>query len=195
MIEWATSVISDVCDFITNGVKMLLASWQIKTACSVIFVYCYTLLKTYAWTVISNKHIVVLLAFIGLVFIDLATKLIALAAQRIADNTKRPIEDIPTISKLWGIPVAMNSGIIKSKFMRDKFLTKMLTYLLAVFSAGLVDQILAVTNNNSYVLNFMYFYLASTEFLSIMENLRDGGNTMVGNFVDLAKNKILSRLK
>lgn len=145
--------------------------------------------------IFSNTHVIVLTCFVGLVFIDLATKQIAVAARYVSETEDVDIKDIDFTTKLWGILLAFNAGEIKSLFMRNKFLSKMAVYLTAVASAKLVDVVIANNGNGEYVLSLMYTYLCMTEFISVLENLRDGGNATIGRVLEFAQAKILGRLK
>jgi len=45
------------------------------------------------------------------------------------------------------------------------------------------------------VLWLIDIHLGSSEFLSILENLRDGGNKSMGRFLELVKDKIENKIK
>ena len=76
--------------------------------------------------------------------------------------------------------------------MRKGFVQKVLSYVLATFAAVLLDE---MSGQRKFAVSLVWLYLGSSEFLSILENLRDGGNVMLGKFLDLVRTKIENKVK
>lgn len=144
-------------------------------------------------TIIASTHFNLLLCFIALVFLDLLSKQLSLAAKFVADTNKIPITKVDTWSKIISIPVAIQNGYIQSFYMRKAFLRKMATYFFAVVSAGLCDTMI-MSIDEPFLLNLVYGYLGATELLSIFENLKDGGNKQIAKLLDVIKDKLDARV-
>lgn len=137
------------------------------------------------------KHVQVLGIFILLVFLDLLTKWAAIGYQMLLDLGASP-ENISGSDKYLAIPAAWGKGLISSKHMRKPFVTKVLTYCLATAAAWCFDF---MAGQYAFAVNLVWLYLGSVEFLSILENMRDGGNSTVTGLLDIVHNKIDMILK
>ena len=82
--------------------------------------------------------------------------------------------------------------LISSKHMRKPFVTKVLTYCLATASAWGFDF---MAGNYAFAVNLVWLYLGSVEFLSILENMRDGGNSTISGLLELVQSKVDALLK
>lgn len=140
---------------------------------------------------IGLKHVQVLGIFILLVFLDLITKWAAISYQMLVDMGAKP-ENISGYAKYIAIPAAWGKGLISSKHMRKPFITKVLTYCLATAGAWCFDF---MAGNYAFAVNLVWLYLGSVEFLSILENMRDGGNATISGLLDLVQSKIDGILK
>lgn len=140
---------------------------------------------------IGLKHVQVIGVFILLVFIDLLTKWAAIGYQMLLDLGASP-ENISGSDKYIAIPAAWGKGLISSKHMRKPFVTKVLTYCLATAAAWCFDF---MAGNYAFAVNLVWLYLGSVEFLSILENMRDGGNSTVTGLLDIVHSKIDMILK
>lgn len=140
---------------------------------------------------IGLKHVQVLGIFIILVLLDLVTKWAAIGYQMLIDLGARP-ENISGSDKYIAIPAAWGKGLISSKHMRKPFVTKVLTYCLATAAAWCFDF---MAGNYAFAVNLVWLYLGSVEFLSILENMRDGGNSTISGLLELVQNKIDMLLK
>lgn len=132
------------------------------------------------------KHIQVLGIFIILVFLDLITKWAAIGYQMLIDMGATP-ENLSGYDKYIAIPAAWGKGLINSKHMRKPFVTKVLTYCMATAAAWCFDY---MSGQYAFAVNITWLYLGSVEFLSIMENMRDGGNTTIAGLLELVHAKI-----
>lgn len=141
--------------------------------------------------VLGLKHIQVLGIFIVLVLLDLLTKWSAIGYQMLVDMGAKP-ENISGYAKYIAIPAAWGKGLISSKHMRKPFITKVLTYCLATAGAWCFDF---MAGNYAFAVNLVWLYLGSVEFLSILENMRDGGNATISGLLDLVQSKIDGILK
>lgn len=144
---------------------------------------------------VGLKHVQILGVFILLVFMDLFTKWAAISYQMLVDDGADGSK-LSAIDKYMAIPLAFDRHLIASQYMRKGFVRKILTYVAATAAAFLFDLMAGgITGKTSFAVNLAWLYLGSAEFLSILENLRDGGNTSMGKFLDLVRNKIESRVK
>ena len=137
------------------------------------------------------KHVQVLGIFILLVFLDLITKWAAISYQMLIDLGASP-DNISGSDKYIAIPVAWGKGLISSKHMRKPFVTKVLTYCLATAGAWCFDF---MAGNYAFAVNLVWLYLGSVEFLSILENMRDGGNSTISGLLELVQSKVDALLK
>lgn len=137
------------------------------------------------------KHVQVLGIFVLLIFLDLLTKWSALGYKMLVDMGANP-ENLSMADKYIAIPAAWGKGIISSKHMRKPFVTKVLTYCLATGAAWCFDY---MAGQYAFAVNLVWLYLGSVEFLSILENMRDGGNSTIAGLLDVVHSKIDMILK
>lgn len=141
---------------------------------------------------IGLRHVQILGVFIILVFVDLLTKWTAIAYQMLIGEYQYDPNEIAVWEKYRAIPLAFEKHLISSKYMRKGFVQKVLTYVLATFAAMLLDE---MSGQRKFAVSLVWLYLGSSEFLSILENLRDGGNATLGKFLDLVRTKIENKVK
>lgn len=170
--------------YIQDMWESLISAWWVKSALSVV--------AGVAIWLIGLKHIQVLGIFILLVGIDLVTKWASVAYKMLVDQYKYDPERIAVWEKYRAIPTAFEMGLIKSEYMRKGFVKKVLTYVTATMAAFLFDY---MSDQKSFAVNLVWLYLGSSEFLSILENLRDGGNQSMGRFLELVRDKIEHKIK
>lgn len=131
----------------------------------------------------TGNHGTALLAFVVLIFIDLLAKYLSLSAKR--------LQDLALPAGLWqcfvGIRAAFRDGYIKSELMKTKFAGKLLLYMLLVAAAVHVDQ---MSGGGGIFLKAAWFYLAGTELISIMENLRDAGVQSLDPLLNFVRAKL-----
>jgi hypothetical protein len=140
---------------------------------------------------IGLKHVQVLGIFILLVLLDLITKWAAIGYQMLIDLGANQ-DNLSGSDKYLAIPAAWGKGLINSKHMRKPFITKVLTYCLATGAAWCFDF---MAGQYAFAVNLVWLYLGSVEFLSILENMRDGGNSTVTGLLDIVHSKIDMILK
>lgn len=130
-------------------------------------------------------HSMLCALFAIVVCLDLYTRWIAL--------TKKYLESEDKESSLFDCVKSMNTarkaGYINSYMMRKHFVSKMLTYFIAVFGAFIVDTILVKIGTKPMMVTTALGYLATTEMLSVVENLDEAGVAMVHDLVEILKGK------
>ena len=173
----------ELTNFLSEAWRMLTESFALKALLAV--------MAEVGMYVLGLKHIQVLGIFVVLVFLDLLTKWSAIGYQMLIDMGAKP-ENIGGIDKYIAIPAAWGKGLISSKHMRKPFITKVLTYCIATAGAWCFDF---MAGNYAFAVNLVWLYLASVEFLSILENMRDGGNTTITGLLELVQSKIDGILK
>ena len=141
---------------------------------------------------IGIKHVQILGVFILLVFVDLLTKWASIAYKMLVDEFGYDPEKIATWEKYRAIPIAFEKQLIASKYMRKGFIGKVMTYVAATIAAILFDE---MSGQRQFAVSLVWLYLGSSEFLSILENLRDGSNVSMGKFLDLIRTKIENKVK
>ena len=173
----------ELTNFLCDAWRTLTESFAIKALLAVI--------AEVGIYMLGLKHVQVLGIFILLVFLDLITKWSAISYQMLIDLGANP-DNISGSDKYIAIPAAWGKGLISSKHMRKPFVTKVLTYCLATAGAWCFDF---MAGNYAFAVNLVWLYLASVEFLSILENMRDGGNTTITGLLELVQSKIDGILK
>lgn len=173
----------EITDFLCDAWQTLTESFAIKALLAVI--------AEVGIYMLGLKHVQVLGIFILLVFLDLITKWSAISYQMLIDLGASP-DNISGSDKYIAIPVAWGKGLINSKHMRKPFVTKVLTYCLATAGAWCFDF---MAGNYAFAVNLVWLYLGSVEFLSILENMRDGGNSTISGLLELVQSKIDALLK
>lgn len=131
---------------------------------------------------ILARHAMLFTAFVALVAIDLFAKFIALSYEMLK---AQGVENPSFIESIKSIPEAHRQRIINSHEMKTQFLGKILMYIFAVMTAGIVDFMIDHANFGQMVIA----YLASTELLSVIENLDDAGVSALHGLVSLVKRK------
>lgn len=173
----------EITQFMNEAWRTLTDSFAIKALLAVI--------AEVGIYMLGLKHVQVLGIFIILVFLDLITRWAAISYQMLIDMGANP-ENISGYDKYIAIPAAWGKGIISSKHMRKPFVTKVLTYCLATAGAYCFDF---MAGNYAFAVNLVWLYLGSVEFLSILENMRDGGNTAISGLLDVVHARVDMILK
>lgn len=172
-----------ITDFLGEAWETLTSSFAIKALLAII--------ADLGIYFLGLKHVQVLGIFIMLVFLDLITRWAAIGYQMLIDMGANP-DNISASDKYIAIPAAWGKGLINSKHMRKPFVTKVLTYCLATAGAWCFDF---MAGNYAFAVNLVWLYLGSVEFLSILENMRDGGNSTISGLLELVQSKVDALLK
>lgn len=173
----------EITNFLCDAWQTLTESFAIKALLAVI--------AEVGIYMLGLKHVQVLGIFILLVFLDLITKWSAISYKMLIDLGANP-DNISASDKYIAIPAAWGKGLINSKHMRKPFITKVLTYCLATAGAWCFDF---MAGNYAFAVNLVWLYLGSVEFLSILENMRDGGNSTISGLLELVQSKVDALLK
>lgn len=173
----------ELTNFLCDAWRTLTESFAIKALLAVI--------AEVGIYMLGLKHVQVLGIFILLVFLDLITKWAAISYQMLIDLGASP-DNISGSDKYIAIPVAWGKGLISSKHMRKPFVTKVLTYCLATGAAWCFDY---MAGQYAFAVNIVWLYLGSVELLSILENMRDGGNTTISGLLDVVHARVDMILK
>lgn len=146
-------------------------SWQYKLGTGLMFL-------------VMQKYVALFSAFCAVVFLDLAAKFIALSAGLLREGGKAN----PSLyESIRGIPEAHRRGIISSWEMKTQFIGKIIVYMLLVAGGSLVDFMIG--GSALGFTSMIIAYLASTELLSIIENLDEAGVSALHGLVKLVKQK------
>lgn len=152
-----------------------------KTVCSIPDGWSFKLAGVAVLMVLA-RHAMLFTAFTALVAIDLFAKFIALSYEMLkAQGVGNP----SFVESIKAIPEAHRQRIINSHEMKTQFLGKILMYIFAVITAGFADFMIGHANFGQIVIA----YLASTELLSVIENLDDAGVSAVHDLAGLIKRK------
>lgn len=120
---------------------------------------------------IFSSHGTALMAFVVLILIDLATKWLALSYRYLLDQGVCEAQ-----AGLWqctrSMANAFNHKYITSEMMKTKFAGKIILYMILVAAVVHVD---VMVGGEGIFLKAAWYYLAATEAVSIIENLRDSG--------------------
>lgn len=172
---------SEIFEMIEGAILSLLENWYMKAI--------FAAIGSAAMWLIDLRPVQVMGLFILLVILDLLTKWSALSYQYLIELGGKP-EHISMLDKWLAIPAAWGKKIIVSRHMRKPFCDKIMTYFIATFTAWLADQF----TGTPMLMKFAWLYLSGAEFLSILENMRDGGNVTMGKFLVLVNDKVKKRV-
>ncbi len=121
--------------------------------------------------VVFSSHATALMAFVVLILIDLATKWLSLSYKYLTDQGTCQEK-----AGLWQCALnmgnAFNQKYITSEMMKTKFAGKIILYMILVSAVVHVDF---MVGGEGIFLKAAWYYLAATEAVSIIENLRDAG--------------------
>jgi len=155
-------------DYAGQAVSALVSGWEVKIGLSAVLAA-------------AQLHAELLLLFILLICLDLASKWLALA---------RPLCkcDPPSVwHEIRAIPEAHRRGIISSDEMKTRFAGKIIVYLFIAIASGAGDLILKDLGTHPALMALCIGYLAATELLSIIENLNDAGVSAMADLAGLIK--------
>ncbi|MBP2638674.1 MAG: Holin toxin secretion/phage lysis [Firmicutes bacterium] len=129
---------------------------------------------------------IALMAFIVLILIDLTTKWMSLSYSCLVDQGV-----CQERAGLWqcikAMPIAFKQRYITSEMMKTKFAGKLILYMVLVAAAVHID---VMAGGNGVFLKASWYYLAATEAISIIENLRDAGVQSLDPILAFIRNKL-----
>lgn len=130
-------------------------------------------------------HAALFFAFGLVVFLDLFTRWLALSHQHLVTHK----QEATLVDCLYGIPQAHKAGLINSSVMRKTFFSKMITYLILIIGASIVDNMIKGAGGGVMAVSLVITYLSMTELLSIVENLDEAGVSAMHDLIDLIKGR------
>ena len=134
------------------------------------------------------KHVIMFYCFVGLVFLDCFTRWLAISHDYLVANEKK---EKPSLWKsVCSISRARAAGKISSTIMRERGLSKIMVYIVAVFTSAISDKLLLSIGSQPWLVSLIIGYLTVTEALSVVENLSDAGVGSLGRIIDKIKSRI-----
>ena len=134
------------------------------------------------------KHVIMFYCFVGLVFLDCFTRWLAISHDYLVANEKK---EKPSLWKSFcSISGARAAGKISSTIMRERGLSKIMVYIVAVFTSAISDKLLLSIGSQPWLVSLIIGYLTVTEALSVVENLSDAGVGSLGRIIDKIKSRI-----
>ena len=134
------------------------------------------------------KHVIMFYCFVGLVFLDCFTRWLAISHDYLVANEKK---EKPSLWKSFcSISRARAAGKISSTIMRERGLSKIMVYIVAVFTSAISDKLLLNIGSQPWLVSLIIGYLTVTEALSVVENLSDAGVGSLGRIIDKIKGRI-----
>lgn len=130
-----------------------------------------------------------------LLVIDIITKWFAISNQYLL-SLGIPQEHITTIDKFRGWVPAFRAGKITTAHLGTGFLSKMIQYALLLTAAVMIDSAFGNTGIvlGMKAITFTIGYTCYSEFLSIVENMRDSGVAHMDKLMDLLSSNIFKKL-
>ena len=168
-------------DTFCSKVKKMFALWYAKIP----FAYLLLLIVTYHYGRGGELEQNIVIAYSTLVVLDLFTKWLAISHLNLIEQGI-PQERITFIDRFNGIILAFNAGKINSAFLIKGFATKIALFYFILISTRNVGVISKIANLEELALMFV----SLNELLSILENLRDSGNTRIGVLIDIVQSKM-----
>lgn len=159
----------------------LISGWLFKTILSL------------AIATVTSVHGSALIAFVALVFVDLFTRWMALTYKFLEECKK--ISDANLWDCIVNIPRAMDAGYINSDAMKHRFLGKIFVYVFFTIMAVSADGMLKAAGEIPLILKVVWVYLAATEAISVLENLRDSGVEQAGGLLIFVRDKLNNLLE
>ena len=134
------------------------------------------------------KHVIMFYCFVGLVFLDCFTRWLAISHDY---QKKKKKKEKPSLWKSFcSISRARAAGKISSTIMRERGLSKIMVYIVAVFTSAISDKLLLRIGSQPWLVSLIIGYLTVTEALSVVENLSDAGVGSLGRIIDKIKGRI-----
>ena len=130
-------------------------------------------------------HAMLFAMFGAVVFLDLFSRWLALSHQYLVTHK----QEATLRDCFWGIKRAHKAGLISSYVMRKTFFSKMITYLLLIIGASIVDYMIKGSGGGVMAVSLVITYLSMTELLSIVENLDEAGVSAMHDLIDLIKGR------
>lgn len=179
---------TDSFERIIRSLQGLSEHWQSK----VMFGAVLTLLTEYN----NSEYITVTQSIFWLVILDIITKFFAISNKHLVDKGI-PQEQISTWDKFVGWLLAFNEHKITSAAMTLGFVSKIIQFAIILTAAYYIDNSLNSMKTQLPVnaVTFCIGYIIYSEFLSIVENMRDSGVAHMDKLCELLTSNIFNKLK
>ncbi len=179
---------TDSFECIIRSLQSLTEHWQSKA----MFGGVLTLLIEYN----NSGYITVAQSIFWLAILDIITKFFAISNKNLIDKGI-PQEQISTCDKFVGWLLAFNEHKITSAAMTLGFVSKIIQFAIILTAAYYIDNSLNSTKTQLPVnaVTFCVGYIFYSEFLSIVENMRDSGVAHMDKLCELLTSNIFNKLK
>lgn len=167
-------MITDIIDSLMKTMKSLLDLAPIKAILATVVAFT------------GSSHYPVITAFVALITIDLLTKWMALSYKHLVDHGVCS-DNVGLFQCLLDVPGALHDGYISSGPMKTRFVGKIFLYMILVYAAMKVDT---MAGGGGVFLQGSWYYLAATEAISIVENLRDAGVQSLDPLLTFIRSKL-----
>lgn len=184
-------VLMDVLDIYQRFIEQiykLLNFWEVKVMAG-------TALSAFL-SFHQSQYVYIAQGIFWLLVIDIITKWFAISNQYLLEQGI-PQEKITTIDKFRGWIPAFRAGKITTAHLGAGFLSKMIQYALLLTAAMMIDSAFGNTGIvlGMKAITFTIGYTCYSEFLSIVENMRDSGVSHMDKLMDLLSSNVLNKLK
>lgn len=179
---------TDSFERIINFLQCLSEHWQSKAMFGTVL----ALLIEYN----NRGYIMVAQSIFWLAVLDIITKFFAISNKHLIDKGV-PQEQISTWDKFVGWLLAFNEHKITSAAMTLGFVSKMIQFAIILTAAYYIDNSLnsigtqLPVNAVTFCIGFIFY----SEFLSIVENMRDSGVAHMDKLCELLTSNIFNKLK
>lgn len=179
---------TDSFERIIRSLQSLSENWQSKT----MFGVGLTLLTEY----INSEYITFAQSFFWLAILDIITRFFAISNKNLIDKGI-PQEQISAWDKFTGLLLAFNENKITSAAMTLGFVSKIIQFAVILTAAYFIDNSLNSMKTQLPVnaVTFCVGYIFYSEFLSIVENMRDSGVAHMDKLCELLTSNIFNKLK
>lgn len=144
----------------------------------------------------NSEYIAVAQSIFWLVILDVITKFFAISNKNLIDKGI-PQEQISTLDKFAGWLLAFNEHKITSAAMTFGFVSKTIQFAIILTAAYYIDNSLNSMKTQLPVnaVTFCIGFIVYSEFLSIVENMRDSGVAHMDKLCELLTSNIFNKLK
>lgn len=179
--------IFDIYERLVEQMYRLLNFWEIKVVAG-------TTLSLFL-SFHQSDYAYVAQGIFWLLVLDIITKWFAISNQYLL-SLGIPQEHITTIDKFRGWIPAFRAGKITTAHLGTGFLSKMIQYALLLTAAVMIDSAFGNTGIvlGMKAITFTIGYTCYSEFLSIVENMRDSGVAHMDKLMDLLSSNIFKKL-
>lgn len=185
------AVIIDMGDFLEKLVLQLeatLSAWQMKAA----FGSVVSLLVQYN----NSQYATIAQSIFWLVVLDIITRFLAISYQNLVEKGEDK-DEITLWDSFKGWGSAFKAKKITSSAMTEGFVSKMIQFALILTAAAYIDNSLREMHIVLPLsgITFCIGYICYSEFLSVVENLRDSGVSHMDKLIELLTSNIFNKIR